>query len=239
MCPPSASSLVDSSDDRLDRLQSVLGYTFRDPNLLRLALTHRSAANEAGTAHNERLEFLGDAVVGLVCAAWLYGELPDDAEGELARRKSSLVSSKALALVAKDLEVGQLLELGLGERRSGGRGKGSLLANAMEAIIGAVYLDGGLEPAARFLESRFRELFESHPELDAQDAKTRLQEALQARGSTLPSYRHVDETGPDHAKRFHVELWIDRRKVAVAEGRTKKSAEHRAALQALRDINEA
>ncbi len=223
-------------DDRLARLQEGLDYRFADPDLLSLALTHRSAANESGTSHNERLEFLGDAVVGLVCASWLYQEFPDDAEGELARRKSSLVSSEALAVMARDLKIGDSLELGLGESRSGGRDKSSLLANAMEAVIGAVYLDGGFSSARSVLQARLSDLLQSHPELEVQDAKTRLQEVLQARGSTLPTYRHVDQTGPDHAKLFHVELWIDRRLVVSAEGRSKKAAEHRAALEALVEL---
>ena len=169
-------------EDRLSCVQERLGYHFRDAGLLCLALRHRSAAHEAGTTHNERLEFLGDAVVGLVCASWLYQGLPDEPEGELARRKSSLVSSEALTVIAKQLDLGSYLELGLGESRSGGRRKDSLLANALEAVVGAIFLDGGLEEARLFLESRLDGLLESHPELEVQDAKTRLQEILQARG---------------------------------------------------------
>lgn len=219
-------------------LEERLRYRFQDPRLLEEALTHTSWANEQGVKGDyERLEFLGDAVLGAVTASWLYDSRPGLDEGELSKLKSYVVSESALAEHAEHLGLGNYLRLGVGESRSGGREKPSLLADAMEAVIGAVYQDGGLDAARgvalELLESALGERAEI-PE--ARDAKTALQEAVQARGGDLPEYRHVAEQGPDHQKSFHVECWVDGRFVGGGEGSTKKSAEQRAAGAALESL---
>jgi ribonuclease-3 len=219
-------------------LEERLRYRFQDPRLLEEALTHTSWANEQGVEDDyERLEFLGDAILGALTASWLYDSRPDLDEGELSKLKSFVVSEAALAEHAEHLGLGIYLRLGVGESRSGGREKPSLLADAMEAVIGAVYQDGGLDAARavalELLESVLGERIEI-PE--AQDSKTALQEAVQASGGTLPEYRHVGEEGPDHQKRFHVECWVDGRFVGGGDGSTKKRAEQRAARAALETL---
>ena len=215
-------------------LERSLGYRFRDSHLLELALTHRSYANEQSLDyHNERLEFLGDAVLGLIAAQWLYAEHPELPEGDLSKLKAYLVSAPALAGFSTELGVGRELRLGVGEERSGGRAKPSLLADTLEAIFGAIYLDGGLEPVRKVVVPLLEEVLAERPRVHEEDAKTRLQEAVQARGWELPEYRVVEETGPDHAKRFTVEVWIRSRAAGRGAGRSKKLAEQRAAAQAL------
>jgi ribonuclease-3 len=217
----------------LGRLQRALGHRFRDPDLLRTALTHRSAANERGESHYERLEFLGDAVLGLTAAEWLYETLSQEPEGRLARLKSYLVSTRALADWGRELELGAVLVLGAGEERSGGRDKQSLLADAMEAVLGAVYRDGGLDAVRAVTRSWLADAVQREPQLQRQEAKTLLQESLQACGEPLPEYRLVGEHGPPHERTFQVECWVGTRLVGVGEGSTKKAAERAAAVCAL------
>lgn len=215
-------------------LEKRLGYRFRRKNLLTLAITHRSWANEQGTEdHYERLEFLGDAVLGLVASEWLYRELPDLPEGELSKKKAVLVSKPALAAHARRLGLGGALRLGVGEERSGGRQKSSLLANAMEAVFGAVYLDGGFEAAQPVVRAFVARAHETRKEELPVDAKTRLQELTQAQGLDLPEYRLIGEEGPDHEKTFRVECLVAGDSVGIGSGRTKKLAEQRAAKAAL------
>ncbi|MGB5552526.1 MAG: ribonuclease III [Thermoanaerobaculia bacterium] len=219
----------------LTGLEERLRYRFRQPRLLEAALTHTSWANEQGVEDDyERLEFLGDAILGAVAASWLYDRRPDLDEGELSKLKSYVVSESVLAEHAEHLGLGQYLRLGVGESRSGGREKRSLLADAMEAILGAVYQDGGLEAARgvalQLLESALGERVEIS---ELRDPKTALQEAAQTRGGSLPEYRHVAEEGPDHKKRFHVECWVDGLFLGEGDGSTKKQAEQRAARVAL------
>ncbi len=218
-------------------LEQGLGHEFTDRALLRLALTHRSYANERGDdaagTNYERLEFLGDAVLGLVASAWLYETFPNEAEGVLAQRKSFLVSAPVLSRQATVLGVGPLLRLGVGEERTGGRAKRSILADAMEALFGAVYLDGGIEAARAVIVPVLERGLEEQDRLGNGDAKTALQECLQAQGRPLPSYHLVDESGPDHAKVFAVEVRVDGDSVGRAEGRSKKVAEQGAASVAL------
>jgi ribonuclease-3 len=215
-------------------LEEGLGYRFRQLELLTVAVTHRSAANEQGLdAHYERMEFLGDAVLGLVTAEWLFARYPDKPEGELSRLKSSLVSARSLAGYARQLALGQELHLGIGEERSGGRQKRSLLADSLEAIFGAVFLDGGLEAARRVVVRFLEDRADANQEEGARDPKTALQELTQARGWDLPDYVLVDTTGPDHDKRFVVECQVRGEAVARGEGRSKKIAEQAAASQAL------
>lgn len=218
-------------------LEEALGYRFRDRELLELALTHRSHANERGLPeHNERLELLGDAVLGLVVAEWLFRAHPELPEGELSKRKSYLVSAPALTGFAAGLGVGRAIHLGVGEERSGGRDKPSLLADTFEALLGAVYLDGGIEPVRRIVAPFLAHVVERRPRVLEADAKTRLQEDLQARGWPLPEYRLIAETGPDHAKSFTVECRVRDRPAGRGEGSSKKVAEQRAAAEALEGI---
>jgi ribonuclease-3 len=214
-----------------------LGHRFRRPDLLELALTHRSYANErGGDEHYERLEYLGDAVLGMVTAEWLYRSQPELPEGELSRLKAQLVSRGALARHAEAIDLGAALRLGVGEERSGGRTKPSLLADSLEAVFGAVYLDAGLPAAARVIHLMLAPMLEAgegRSQLLGADAKTRLQEIAQARGWELPQYRHTGATGPDHSRLYRVECWLAGRPAGAGEGSTKKLAEQRAAADAL------
>jgi len=211
-------------------LEGRLGYRFRRPELLERALTHRSHANEQGLdANYERLEFLGDRVVGLVAAGWLVAEHPGVAEGKLSERLSFLVSRGVLAGIARELGLGDALRLGVGEERSGGREKDSLLADVTEAVLGAIYLDGGLEAAERLLVPRLRNALGERGASRTKDPKTRLQEIVQGRGLELPVYETVSERGPDHSKSFVVECRLAGGAAARGEGPTKKEAERRAA----------
>ena len=224
-----------TAERRLE-LEARLGHAFADAELFHRALTHRSGAQEGTGAEGdsyERLEFLGDAVLGLLAGEWLYRRLPA-AEGELSKRKSYLVSEPVLAEHARSLGLGPLLRLGVGEERSGGRDKPSLLADALEAMIGAVYLDGGLEAARRLVEPLLeRGAVEYQLGADRRDAKTALQERLQAAGGALPEYRLAGSSGPDHEKLFAVECWADGRCIGHGAGSSKKRAEQEAAADAL------
>lgn len=214
--------------------ERALGYRFRSAELLELALTHRSHANERGTnAHYERLEFLGDAVVGLIAGEWLYENFPDVQEGELSRLKSSLVSATALGAVARELGLGGILRLGVGEERSGGREKSSLLADSMEAVFGALFLDGGLKASRGVIVPIIERAMSGRPPGARADSKTALQEAAQGRGWPLPEYRVVSQEGPDHQKVFTVECWLQGESLGSAQGESKKLAEQRAAALAL------
>ena len=227
------------TDSGAEQLESRLGVEFRDRDLLETALTHRSFANEQGLETNyERLEFLGDAVLGLVSAEWLFLRYPDDPEGKLSELNAYLVSRPVLADLAETLGIGELLRLGVGEERSGGRGKRSLLADAFEAVMGAVYLDRGLSAVRDTLVPLFESALQGRDDLTGSEAKTRLQELTQARGWRLPEYRHVASQGPDHQKQFTVECWVDGRLAGHGSGRSKKTAEQRAAHRALFSLRE-
>jgi len=219
-----------------------LGHRFRHHGLLELALTHRSHANERGRdEHYERLEYLGDAVLGLVTADWLYRKHPELPEGELSRLKAQLVSRGTLARHAAALALGEVLRLGIGEERSGGRAKTSLLADSLEAVFGAVYLDAGLSAAAKVIHLMLEpmlEVEEGRSQLLDADAKTRLQEIAQARGGALPEYRHTGATGPDHSRLYRVECWLNAQLVGEGEGSSKKQAEQKAAASALGRLQE-
>jgi ribonuclease-3 len=224
----------------LDDAQKAIGYAFRRPRLLDEALTHKSHVNEAkGRAgkHNERLEFLGDAVLTLIISEHLAESFPDFTEGELSQLKARLVSEVSLAQAARRLDLGAQLRLGRGEELTQGREKPSLLANALEALLAAIYLDGGLESARNFILRAFAsELSEiQHPDgpCAVVDYKTKLQEWCQKRFDTLPHYLIVRESGPDHQKTFEVQLTIRGDVKGVGVGRSKKEAEQMAAKQAL------
>ena len=218
----------------LRRFEERLGYNFRRPELLERALTHRSYANELGLEETyERLEFLGDAVLGLATAEQLFDETPRRQEGELTRSKGHLVSARVLAELADGLELGPVLRLGVGEERSGGRGKESLLADALEAVLGAVFRDGGYDEARRVVAGLLARAPAPVGGIDARDAKTRLQELAQARGQGRPTYHEIATTGPDHEKRFTIDCRIGGRSFGSGTGRSKKQAEQRAAAAAL------
>jgi ribonuclease III len=216
-------------------LEERLGHHFADRELLAMALTHRSGAQERGDGvHYERLEFLGDAVLGLLAAEWLYQRL-EAPEGELSKHKSYLVSEPVLAAYARQIQLGAALRVGVGEERSGGRDKQSLLADALEAVIGAAYLDAGVD-AARALVLPLLELgAELYRQVAGRrDPKTALQERLQEReGGEPPEYRLVATSGPDHQKLFVVECWAAGELLGRGEGSSKKRAEQAAAAAAL------
>jgi ribonuclease-3 len=221
-------------------LERRIGYTFRDPHLLRNALLHRSYVNENPHLHltdNERLEFLGDAALDLAISHMLIERFPHYDEGKLSRLRAGIVNEKQLALVAEELDLGAALHLGKGEELSGGRHKPSLLANAYEAVLASVYLDGGLGTLMSMVESHFARFFSEEEDLPhalGKDYKTRLQEVLQSREKTVPHYRLEAEEGPDHDKRFRVSVWLKDQLLALGSGPTKKSAQQKAAGRALR-----
>jgi ribonuclease-3 len=225
-----------------DALESRLGYRFNDRGLLEHALTHKSKAHEdpsGGVADNESLEFLGDAVLGRVVAEALFRAFPRYSEGQKSKIKANLVSTAALAEMAEQLGLGGHMILGRGEEKTGGRRKQALLADTCEALIAAIYLDGGLEPAQQFLTRELASHIEDarKPEYFGRDHKSRLQERLQALGRPLPIYRISGEIGPDHRKMFHVEVVVGVAVISQGVGRTKKDAEQEAAKLALTALN--
>lgn len=221
-----------------DALEARIGYRFKDRGLLEHALTHKSKAHEdpsGGVADNESLEFLGDAVLGLVVAEMLFRAFPTYNEGQKSKIKANLVSTASLAELAEQMGLGDHMILGRGEEKTGGRRKQALLADTCEALIAAIYLDGGLDPARNFLMREFSAGIEDarRPDYFGRDHKSRLQERLQAQGRPLPSYRVSGEVGPDHRKMFHVEVFVGDEKIAEGTGRTKKEAEQEAAKRGL------
>lgn len=230
---------MSNRDEPLDeaalRLCEELGYSFADTSLLLDALTHTSFKNERpelASTDNERLEFLGDAVLDLVIASLLFVQFPDADEGELTRRRADLVSEKGLSEAAEAIGVGEAMRLGKGEQKSGGRSKPRLLASALEACIGAIHQDGGgnasFEAARRVLEPRLHTSAPGH-----RDAKSRAQEWAQANLGGTPSYRLLETEGPDHEREFTVALVLNDEEVATGAGRSKIEAEQSAALTAL------
>ena len=225
----------------LDVLEGRIGYRFRDRGLLEHALTHKSKAHEdpsGGVADNESLEFLGDAVLGLVVAEALFRAFPRYSEGQKSKIKANLVSTAALAELAEQLGLGEHMILGRGEEKTGGRRKQALLADTCEALIAAIYIDGGLEPARQFLVREFASAIDQarQPEYFGRDHKSRLQERLQGLGRPLPYYRVAGEVGPDHRKLFHVEVVVGDEVIAQGMGKTKKEAEQEGARLALQEI---
>ncbi|RMG45247.1 MAG: ribonuclease III [Acidobacteria bacterium] len=218
------------------RIEEALGYRFRNVANLERALTHRSWAHEHGTAeHNEALEFLGDAVLGFAVAERIVRKRPDLDEGAMTRLRASLVNTRSLAREARALGVGEAMRLGRGEEMSGGREKASLLADTLEALLGAVLLDGGIRPVRAIVARLFGTRIEAAAARRAANAdpKTRLQELAQARGWPLPRYRLLHERGPDHAREFVVEVLVNGEVAGRGVGTAKKRAEQRAAEEAL------
>jgi len=217
-------------------LQNTLGVSFKDPSLMEQALVHSSYINESPgiTTSNERLEFLGDAVLGLIIAQELYQRLPQSSEGEMTELRSSLVRGDALSRLAKAISLGDYLYLGKGEEASGGRRKPANLAGAMEAVIAAIFLDQGLNATRDFiLRLMGKELDKVLSQGIAPDYKSQLQELIQARHQQTPTYQVIEETGPDHDRRFSVEVRVGGTVLGRGSGKSKKSAEEEAARSAL------
>jgi ribonuclease-3 len=219
---------------KLRKLEERLGFSFQNRDLLLHALTHSSSAEENQEESNERLEFLGDAILGAVISEHLYSRLPDWREGDLTQAKAALVSEPALAAAARRLGLGEVLHLSRGEARTGGRERPSILCGAFEAVIAAIYLEAGIEKAREFILRWLAEPIEAVVQGDySKDYKTLLQELLQEEHRALPAYRVVEESGPDHDKTFVVEVRLGKEILGVGAGKSKKQAERSAARQAL------
>ena len=235
-----------------EQLMEKLGYEFRDAKLLDRALTHSSAVPELRAARgediafagsevqdNERLEFLGDAVLELLTSEFLLKNFPEWTEGQLSKSRARIVNAHSLEIAARSLDIGSHLRLGRGEEKTGGREKPALLADAFEAVVAAMYLDGGLVPARELLTNTvFLQARENGDRMAESDRKSALQEFLQGKGGQLAEYRLAGESGPDHQKTFLVEVWIRGERMASAEGSTKKEAEQKAARSALERLQQ-
>jgi ribonuclease-3 len=227
--------------ETLSEFQRRIGYEFHDPGLLERALTHKSFTNEhreARSPNNERMEFLGDAVLGFVIGELIYRFFPDLQEGALSKIKAHLVSATTLAGKGRDLGIGRFLRMGAGEARSGGAEKLSLIADGLEALIAAIYLDGGLPAAAEFVRGVFGPEISGIDigDLSFHDYKTALQETAQGLGLPLPEYRVIEEHGPDHEKAFVVELSWDGAAFSQGRGSSKRDAQRKAAKEALKKL---
>lgn len=218
----------------IEDLEERIGYRFRDKSLLKQALTHSSFTNEQRinrTRDYERLEFLGDAVLELVSSEYLYNNYPNVPEGELTKKRASLVCEPSLAFCARDIDLGRYIRLGKGEEATGGRKRDSIIADVMEAVIGAIYLDGGMQPAREHImkfvlsDLENKELF--------YDSKSNLQEVAQGKLKKSISYELIEESGPEHDKTFVVEVYMEGECLGKGAGRTKKAAEQQAAYKAL------
>lgn len=224
----------------MKRLEEILGYTFTDKSLLENALTHSSYANEnrSGRAvSNERLEFLGDSVLGMITAEYLYRTHPDLPEGELTRTRAALVCEGSLHEVAKVWGLGQHLRLGRGEEGGGGRERASILADAVEAVLAAMYLDGGIGTVRKTIH-KFILSGESRAESANRDYKTAMQEWVQRESGQVLAYRLSGESGPDHAKTFEVEVTLNGDVIGRGQGRSKKEAEQHAARAGLEKLKD-
>ena len=225
----------------LPEFEQRIGYDFKQRDLLTRAITHKSHSHEArhdNVRHNETFEFLGDSVLGFVIGDVLFRHFPDLDEGALSKMKAYLVSATSLAAKARDYGMGDVLLLGVGEEKTGGRKKDSLLANMFEAIIAAVFLDGGIEPARKLIEQSFADDIAAIDQQDLlfHDYKTALQELAQGKGLQLPDYNVVGEVGPDHDKTFIVEVKVGSFS-ARGEGSSKKEAQQQAARRALQEFD--
>ena len=220
-------------------LEAAIGYRFRNITLLQNALTHSSYANERwhnSLLSNERLEFLGDAILGMTVAKYLYQTFPDRPEGELTRMRADMVCEQTLAMVAAKIELGRHLLLGNGEEQGGGRSRNSILADAVESVIAACFLDGGMEAAQRFID-RFILVEVPVKTLHNADYKTALQELVQQKKNQVLSYTLIGQSGPDHDKHFDVEVKLNGTVVGTGSGSSKKRAEQDAARAALEKLS--
>lgn len=220
-------------------VEAKIGYTFRDKRLLVQALVHRSFLNEHRNftePHNERLEFLGDSVLGLIVADFLYRNFPDHPEGELSRFRSQLVEASICGQYATKWGLEQFLLLSKGERRNDGRGRTSILADALEALLGAIYFDGGLEEARKVFLTNFQDDLMAILQEPPLNWKALLQDWSQKKHQTTPHYRIVEESGPEHQKIFRVAVYIDEEILGEGEGSSKKQAEQVAASEAMKKV---
>ncbi len=230
-----------SEDPLLGELSKVLAYDFKDKNLIKTAITHTSFANEARgrVDHNERLEFLGDSVLSLSVSEFIYKTYPKLPEGSMTKLRAGVVSEFTLAKIAKSMGLGKYLRLGKGEQINGGRHRDSILADAFEAIIAAIYLDGGLEPAKEFVIRQLADSIKSLSKSDGSwDSKTLLQELLQVSNKADIRYEIIAEDGPDHNKSFTAQISNNGKIIGTGQGKSKKEAEQMAAYNALKKINE-
>ena len=224
--------------ERAHRAALLLAHDFANPDHLTQALTHRSAAGAGGFASNERLEFIGDRVLGLVIAEWLIERFPDEREGRLGPRLADLVSRQSLAAIADEINLADLLDVSPGETRRGVRHAASVLADALEALLGALYLDGGLAPAQRFIRARFAHRLEAQARFEPpKDPKTALQEVALSRAPTLPAYQIIAQSGPSHAPKFRVRVTVANL-TAEAEAGSKRAAEQEAARLLLEQLTQ-
>jgi len=226
------------TEQQFDELQLKLGYRFRNPALLQAALTHSSYANEnkkSGAISNERLEFLGDSVLGMTVAALIYANCPSMPEGRMTKLRAELVCEKSLAALAMAFGLGSCLLLGRGEEKGGGRERPSILADALEAVLAAIYLDGGFEPVSLLIQRYFL-LRSDWLETENTDYKTVLQELIQEKAGQTLNYHVADESGPDHMKSFTVEVFLNGARIGRGTGKSKKEAEQIAAKSALEGI---
>ncbi|MCL2761302.1 MAG: ribonuclease III [Desulfuromonadales bacterium] len=222
-------------DKELSVLENLIGYTFSNKKLLEEALTHPSFANETGSeADNQRLEFLGDSILGFIVGRELYNMFPESDEGELTRMRASLVDKESLAHFASSISLGDFLMLGRGELKGGGKYKKSILADAFEALIAVLYLDGGIAAADKFIKTKMLSAISKDEFMHrVEDFKTELQERTQSDIGIIPVYELLEATGPDHDKSYRVALLIDGKIVAEGEGKSKKGAQQEAAKNAL------
>lgn len=222
------------TNPNMKKLEEQIGYHFKEKSYLKLALTHSSYSNESKghkKENNERMEYLGDAVLEISVSDYLYHAYPEKDEGELTKIRSSLVCERTLSMCARDIQLGQYLLLSKGEHMTGGRERDSILSDAFEALIGAIYLDGGMEHARKFIETYLLQDVEDKTLF--YDAKTILQEMVQAETKKKLSYHLLKEAGPDHCKEFTVETRIGDEPVAIGVGKTKKAAEQMAAYKTI------
>ena len=220
-------------------IETKIGYTFKDRNLLALAFVHRSFVNENRDAinHNERLEFLGDSILGMLIAEYLYRQLPYTPEGDLSSLRSRLVEASSCVSYVQKLDLETYLLLGKGERMNDGRGRESILADLFEAVIGAIYLDGGIEAAQRFLFQNFTEDFQAIIKTPLRNWKALLQDHCQKKFQQAPCYQVLEESGPDHSKTFKISVLICNKILGHGEGASKKEAQQAAAEDAISKLN--
>ncbi len=221
----------------MTEFEKSIGYCFKNKKLIERALTHSSYANERGRKDNERLEFLGDSVLGLITAEYLYMRLPESHEGSLTKLRASLVCEQSLFEIAKKISLPDFILLGNGEEYTGGRQRPSVVSDAFEAVLAAIYLDAGFESAKKWLLALMQDAFSDALSGNRnRDYKTELQELIQSRHSGKLSYRVSAEHGPDHRKRFEIEVLLDRTVIGKAEGASKKEAEQSAARMAIETL---
>jgi ribonuclease-3 len=215
------------------KLQKIVGYRFKKKIHLELALTHKSYAAATGSDEfNERMEFLGDSILSAVVADYLYRKHPDRDEGRLSQLKSTIVSKESLAKWAKTIGLGDHMLISVGEEANGGRERDSLMADTLEALIASMYLDGGFEPPQKFINKYLAK----QKRICVNDPKSKLQEVVQSKHQTLPDYRVLGESGPDHEKVFKIGVYLQKKLLGVGEGRCKKEAQQSAARKALRTL---